>query len=100
MIEMELKPDVGCYIVLIDNHCKSDNLQDAIGFFDENIDSDLEPDTVTYTARMCGYYRQGNVNRAVTLVNEMSFRGIQPDAITMSALHHRILRAKKSQFRH
>lgn len=100
MKEKKLKPDVTCYTVLIDNHCKSDNLQDAIVLFDEMIDRGLEPDTVTYTALLCGYCSQGNVDRAVTLVNEMSFKGIQPDARFMSVLHHGILKAKKVKFQH
>ncbi|XVF61837.1 hypothetical protein PTKIN_Ptkin08bG0165700 [Pterospermum kingtungense] len=91
-----VEPDVVCYTVLIDQYCRTNNLQDAIRIFDEMIDTGLEPDNVTYTALISGYCRRGYVEKAVTLVDEMSSRGIQPDSHTISTLeHYGILKAMR-----
>ncbi|CAN4122138.1 unnamed protein product [Withania somnifera] len=99
MNEMELTADVICYTVLIDSHCKSDNIDDAIRLFTEMIDSGLEPDSVTYSALICGYCKQGHVEMAKDLVNKMWRKEIQPDSCTISALHHGIIKAKKLHLR-
>jgi pentatricopeptide repeat protein len=99
MKEMGIRPDVICYTVLIDRHCKTDNLQDAIALFDVMIDRGLKPDTVTYTALLSGCCNRGDVDRAITLVNEMSSKGMQLDDCTLLVLRHGILKAKKVQFR-
>ncbi|OMO83596.1 hypothetical protein COLO4_22429 [Corchorus olitorius] len=95
MKHMGVKPDVVCYTVLIDQYCKTNNLQDAIRIFDEMIDSGLQPDNMTYTALISGYCKRGCVEKAVTLVNEMSSRGIEPDTCTMLTLNRGILKAKR-----
>ncbi|KAM1004154.1 hypothetical protein ACFX2C_004381 [Malus domestica] len=95
MKEMEIRPDVICYTVLIDRQCKTDNFQDAIALFDEMMNRGLEPDTVTYTALLAGCCRRGDVDRAVTLANEMSSKGMLPNARILAILQHGILKATK-----
>ena len=67
----EIEPDVYCYTVLIDGHCKTNNLQDAIDMYDEMIARGLQPDIVTYTALMSSCWRKGDRYRVITLVDEI-----------------------------
>jgi pentatricopeptide repeat protein len=101
MNDMDLRPDVICYTVLIDWQCKTDNLKDAIALFDEMIDRGLEPDTVTYTALLSEFCKKGYLDRAETLYSKMSSEGILSDTITISVLHrHGIIigKTKEVQF--
>ncbi|PWA78889.1 pentatricopeptide repeat protein [Artemisia annua] len=92
----ELNPDLICYTVMIDNYCKSDNLQGAIRLFNEMIERGLKPDTVAYTSLISGFCFRGFVE-AQALYDEMLLQGVQPDSRTMLALKN--VKSKNMRFK-
>ncbi|KAF4403847.1 hypothetical protein G4B88_014303 [Cannabis sativa] len=78
MQEMEIRPDVILYTVLINGYSKIGKFQDAAVLFREMIESGLEPDAVAY---------RGDVDGAVTLINEMFSKGLEPDTHAIPDLH-------------
>ena len=67
----EIEPDVYCYTVLIDCHCKTNNFQDVIQLYDEMIARGLQHDIVTYIALLSSCWRKGDRYRVITLVDEI-----------------------------
>ncbi|KAJ8423793.1 hypothetical protein Cgig2_024302 [Carnegiea gigantea] len=99
MLEMDKKPDVVCYPVLIEKSGKLNGVQDAIKLFNEVMDSGMQPDTVMYTVLLSGYFRVGDVDGALTLLDTMSSQGLQPDQVTLSVLERGILKSGKISLR-
>ncbi|EES13496.1 pentatricopeptide repeat-containing protein At2g26790, mitochondrial [Sorghum bicolor] len=96
MKDMEIEPDVTCYTVLIDGHCKTEYLDEARGLFDEMLAKGLTPDVYAYTALINGYCSQGEIAKAEDLLQEMTDNGMKPDVLTFSVLHQRTLRHRKA----
>lgn len=74
--KMELKCDVSYYTILIDKHCKTDNLQNAILLFNKMIERGLNPNIMTYAILLSGFYNRGDVERVKILIGEMYSKGI------------------------
>ncbi|XP_057521845.1 pentatricopeptide repeat-containing protein At3g04760, chloroplastic isoform X4 [Amaranthus tricolor] len=90
MSEMQLKPDLAWYTVLIDKCCKVNDIEEAMVLFHDLIDKGLRPDVVTYTTLLSGCCRVRDKDRALMLVNLMTAHGLQPDQIAKSALKRAI----------
>lgn len=73
-------PENVTYTMLIDQHCKAQNMEEARQLFLEMQGRDLVPTTITYKSLIHGYNIIGK--RVFSLFEEMVAKGIEPDRTT------------------
>ncbi|MFS8030864.1 putative tetratricopeptide-like helical domain superfamily [Helianthus anomalus] len=93
----ELTPDLIHYTVLIDHHCKSNNLQHAKFLFKEMIERGLKPDTIAYTSLIRGHSPKEYVEAQV-LYNNMLRAGVPQDSRSVRALERVKLTIRENQY--
>jgi leucine-rich PPR motif-containing protein len=78
MLQKKVMPENVTYRMLIDQHCKAQNMEEARQLFLEMQARDLVPTTITYKSLLHGYNIIGKRYEVFSLFEEMVAKGIEP----------------------
>ncbi|KAJ0027336.1 hypothetical protein Pint_36614 [Pistacia integerrima] len=86
MVARGVKPDAITYEILIDVHCKKDNLIEAFKLQEELLGKGLLSKGTAYDSLIDAVCKKGDLSKAVGLLDEMRQQGIKPSFGTCSTV--------------
>ncbi|XP_020596611.1 pentatricopeptide repeat-containing protein At2g19280-like isoform X2 [Phalaenopsis equestris] len=78
--------------VLVDGHCKNDDIQGAENVFNALERDGFKADVTTYNTLINVYSKKGHMHKAYELVDLMRKAGIFPDSVTYNMIMHGLIK--------